>query len=85
MKTRRPSPMECTVLIAVQEAIEDLLDNTNECLIKDTDDSRVKLAMAVLDRLRGQGIHNEELPWQEFRCGPYGRLGRRRYQRSRQR
>lgn len=77
MKARRPSPIECCILTAMQEAVEVLL--RGGCyIIKEGDSSRAVFAQAVLDRLRGQGVRNEELPELKFHCGPYGRTGRRR-------
>jgi len=74
MKAKRPSRVEYSILVAVQEAIEDaMIDGV--LTIQEKDDSRPQFARCVLDRLRGQGIRNEELPKLEYHYSMYGRDG----------
>jgi len=84
MNTNRLSGLECAILMAVQEAIEDSLSDTLHpsilaLVIEETDvKARCLFSQKIIDRLRGQGPHNETLSTLPWKCGPYGREGRAR-------
>jgi hypothetical protein len=68
-------------MTALQEAIEDMLLDSEEketVVVSNGDDSRARLSVYLLNRLRGQGPRNEELPQLDYHCGPYGRERRNR-------
>jgi len=74
MRNVKPSPHESTILVALQEAIEDLIP-TGYFLTKDL---RMSLAEAMLCRLRGVDSVGDPVPQCKYFVTLWGRDRKRR-------